>query len=343
MIVASGQAKGFVAAPELAGEAISRALERAGLQRAEFVLLLLTRDFARLLPETLRCAAGAAACLQISGGTASGLLTEEGWQIDQPGAAALVFSNLPKPPGSPREPLLSLSNQGRLALDWQSGQRRAGIVESQGETWNNARPCADARCTVPLPDLPVTALLSPGLLQLGEAMTVTAATGHELRELDGQTAIDSLRQALPGQWQDHTLLHRLHLLAANDSPATGILACNADGSLTVATPCAIGDKLRWAIRQPQAAAAEIREQLRGARAAGRNPAFALMFSCLGRGPLFYGNDDLDRLAFTANFPDAPLLGAYGTGQIFPLADGNRLFSNAVLTLLYEKNDVQSQP
>lgn len=343
MIVASGQAKGFVATPELAGEAVARALERASLRRAEFVLLLLTRDFTRLLPETLRCAASAAACLQISGCTASGLLTEEGWQIDQPGAAALVFSGLPKPPDKAGSPLLSLSNQGRLALDWQHGERRAGIIDSQGEVWINARPCADARCTVALPALSATALLSPGLRRLGETMTVTAAHGHELRELNGQPAIDSLRQSLPEEWRDQTLLHHLYLLAADAAPATGILALNADGSLTMAAPFAIGETVRWAMRQPTAASQEIHEQLHEARAAGSSPAFALMFSCLGRGPLFYGNDDLDRLAFTGIFPDVPLLGAYGTGQIFPLADANRLFSNAVLTLLYEKPNVQSQP
>jgi len=343
VIVASGQAKGFAATPELAGEAIAHALERAGLRRAEFVLLLLTRDFTRLLPETLRCAAGAAACLQISGCTASGLLTEEGWQIDQPGAAALVFSGLPKPPGKASAPLLSLSNQGRLALDWQHGEQRAGIIDSQGEAWINARPCADARCTVALPELSATALLSPGLQALGETMTVTAADGHELRELDGRAAIDSLRQTFPEGWRDQALLHRLHLLAADAAPATGILALNADGSLTMAAPFAVGETVRWAMRQAPAASREIQAQLGAARAAGKQPAFALMFSCLGRGPLFYGSDDLDRLAFTGNFPDVPLLGAYGTGQIFPLADGNRLFSNAVLTLLYEKTDVQSQP
>ncbi|WP_374328158.1 FIST C-terminal domain-containing protein [Azonexus sp.] len=343
MIVASGQAKAFVAAPELAAEAIAQALARAGLQRAEFVLLLLTHDFSRLLPETLRCAASAAACLQISGCTASGLFTEEGWQIDQPAAAALVFSGLSKPPTTTREPLLSLSNQGWLAMDWQYGRRRVGLIESQGEAWNNARPCTDTRCTVALPDLPAIPLLARGLLPLGETLTVSAASGHELREIDGRAASDSLRQALSEEWQAPALLHRLQLLTADDAPATGILACNADGSLTTAAPIATGATVRWAIRQAPAAGQEIRKQLREARTAARNPAFGLMFSCLGRGPLFYGNDDLDRRAFTENFPGLPLLGAYGTGQIFPLADGNRLFSNAVLTLLYENDDVQSQP
>jgi hypothetical protein len=65
----------------------------------------------------------------------------------------------------------------------------------------------------------------------------------------------------------------------------------------------------------------------------KRPDFALMFSCLGRGPLFYGNDDRDLLAFREIFPGVPLLGAYGSGQIAPAGDGNRLFQNTVVTLL----------
>jgi small ligand-binding sensory domain FIST len=64
-----------------------------------------------------------------------------------------------------------------------------------------------------------------------------------------------------------------------------------------------------------------------------------MFSCIGRGPLFYGNDDRDLVAFRDTFPDTPLLGAYGTGQIAPLAGQNRLFHNTALTLLFESAHV----
>ena len=72
--------------------------------------------------------------------------------------------------------------------------------------------------------------------------------------------------------------------------------------------------------------------LEGLSARCQNPACALMFSCIGRGPLFYGSDDRDLLAFREAFPETPLLGAYGTSQIFPHAGKNRLYHNAALTL-----------
>jgi small ligand-binding sensory domain FIST len=64
-----------------------------------------------------------------------------------------------------------------------------------------------------------------------------------------------------------------------------------------------------------------------------------MFSCIGRGPLFYGDDDRDLLAFRQQFPDTPLLGAYGSGQIAPAGAQNRLFHNSVITLLIEGTHV----
>ena len=92
-------------------------------------------------------------------------------------------------------------------------------------------------------------------------------------------------------------------------------------------------------RQPLAAEEDIRQALNAAVDRKNQPHFALMFSCIGRGPLFYGNEDRDLLAFRDIFPDTPLLGAYGTGQIAPLAGGNRLFQNTALTLLFESAHV----
>ena len=64
-----------------------------------------------------------------------------------------------------------------------------------------------------------------------------------------------------------------------------------------------------------------------------------MFSCIGRGPLFYGDDDRDLLAFRQRLPNTPLIGAYGSGQIAPANGRNRLFQNSVMTLLFENADV----
>jgi len=60
-----------------------------------------------------------------------------------------------------------------------------------------------------------------------------------------------------------------------------------------------------------------------------------MFSCIGRGPYFYGGEDRDLLVFTERFPGVPLLGLYGSGQIAP-SNGGRLLHNSVVTALFSE-------
>ena len=93
MKVASSLVSGLHPTPELAAEAVRNALQGAGLQRADSVLLFLTRDYVRHAQPAIVAAARAAGTLQVSGCTAFGLLTEQGWLLDQPGAAALVFAH----------------------------------------------------------------------------------------------------------------------------------------------------------------------------------------------------------------------------------------------------------
>ena len=67
------------------------------------------------------------------------------------------------------------------------------------------------------------------------------------------------------------------------------------------------------------------------------PEFALMFSCIGRGPFFYGGEDRDLLALRERFPGLPILGTYGSGQLAPfLSTGKRAtqqLHNTVVTAL----------
>ena len=61
-------------------------------------------------------------------------------------------------------------------------------------------------------------------------------------------------------------------------------------------------------------------------ATGGIPAFALMFSCLGRGPTFYGGADRDIDTLRAKCPDMPFIGFYGNGEIAPMYDRSQLYS-----------------
>ena len=332
--VASALVSGLHPGPDLAEQAVRQALESAGLERADNVLLFLTRDFARHAQPALVAAARAAGCLQVCGSTASGLLTGSGWLLDQPGAAALVFesdgSNEPA-----AAPTLSFTGHSTLPFEWQGSPPRAGLLESNAVTWSHGRitpnACAEAR----LPGMTGTLLRSAGLLLLGEARPIDFSQGYDIRRIDGISAADDLRRSLPAELRAQPPVHQLVALRQADEPAIAVLSINADGSVTVGEALADGEHIHWAMRHPASSEAEMRQLLQGAARPDKQPDFAIMLSCIGRGPLFYGNDDRDLLAFREQFPATPLIGAYGSGQIAPAGKRNRLFHNSVITLLFE--------
>ena len=338
MKVASSLASGPHPLPELAATAVRRALARAGLARADSVLLFLTRDFARHAQPALVAAARAAGSLQVGGCTAYGLLTEDGWLLDQSGAAALVVGET-EMAGAPGAPLLSFSGHGTLPWGWQSGAPRAGLLDSDAAAWAHGRLAEDSCAEARLPGLRARIACSTGLRLLGEPLTVDAASGYDLQRCGGLPAGASLQRHLPPELRQNPPLHRLVVVLDAGVPGIPILGLNGDGSLNLAAALTPGTRMHWAIRQPLAAEQDMRQALSVAVNPEKVPDFAVMFSCLGRGPLFYGNDDRDLLAFRERFPGVPLIGAYGSGQIAPAAGENRLFQNTVVTLLYESAHV----
>jgi hypothetical protein len=128
-------------------------------------------------------------------------------------------------------------------------------------------------------------------------LPIDQCRGYELGRAGGHSAIDSLRRALPPELRQNPPLHQIALLRHPDEPGIAILSVNGDGSLTLADNLEDDTAITWAIRQPLAAEQQMRASLTALAASHRQPAFALMFSCIGRGPLFYGSDDRDLLAF----------------------------------------------
>ncbi len=336
MKAASGLAVGRQALPELARDAVTMALAQAGLQRADSVLLFLTRDFARHAQPAVVAAARSAGCLAVAGSTASGVLTEQGWQFDQPAAAALVIGETSGPAGALR---LSFSGQRHLPADWQSAVQRAGLVDADAAVWSQGRLAESGSADLALPDVICRAACAVGLRQMGDAVVADLCQGYELRQVAGLPARDALLRALPAEWRERPPLHRIAIIRDAGEPAIAVLAIQPDGSLLLSETIPEGAALHWAVRQPLAAHQQMRECLAASSQDGGGPDFALLFSCIGRGPLFYGDDDLDLIAFRERFPGVPLLGAYGSGQIVALPGGNRLFHNAALTLLFESSHV----
>jgi small ligand-binding sensory domain FIST len=338
MKAATGLVTGHRPTPELAQEAVRMALSEAGLSRADNVILFLSRDFIRHAQPAVLAAARAAGCLSVHGCTASGLLTERGWQLDQPAAAALVFA-APDAKAGGDSPILSFSGHSRLPFDWQAGAPRAGLIDSDAVTWAHGRTTDNGCAEIRLPGLNARLARASGLRLLGDALAAEQCRGYELVRVGGHRAIDSLTRTLPPELRDQPPLHQIAVVRHPDEPGIAILSANGDGSLLLAEALNEGETIAWAIRQPLAAEQEMRTALNATVSPKNRPNFALMFSCIGRGPLFYGNDDRDLLAFREAFPDTPLLGAYGAGQIAPQAGRNRLFHNTALTLLFESAHV----
>lgn len=332
MKAASALATDREASPELARRAVEQALSAAGMERAEQVVLLLTRDFAHQAPAAVRAAARAAGSLQVFGATVSGLFTEQDIVLDQPGAAVLI---LDKTSALEEAPRISLSTHHPLPFDWRTGAPRIGLLDADAEIWNVGRKaengCAEIR-------LPGRVVLSTGLRAIGQRVTADHCSDYELRAAGGLPAAECLLRSLPAEMRAQPPLHRIALLREKAKMGVAILSINADASLTLTEPLQAGEHFFWATRHPLGAEQDMRDTLRTA-SSGRQPAAGLMFSCIGRGPLFYGEEDRDRRAFCELFPGVPLLGAYGSGQIAPCDGENRLHHHSVASLLIEENHV----
>lgn len=335
MKVASGIASGSYSAAALAEQAVGSALAAAGLGQAGMVLLFLTRDLAQQAPAALLAAARTAGSLQIFGSTASGLFTEHEVLLDQSGAAAMVIGHNRQEAPAPDTALLAFSGNSALPVDWQDSAPRVGLLDGDTRSWAHGRLLKQANADFRINARQVYQALSTGLRQLSAPLPVSDCATCELRQVDGQPAVTSLRRYLPPELRAVPLLHQLSILRQPDEPGIAILSANADGSLTLAEALNEGEDISWAIRQPLAAEQDMRQSLAAVADEIIAPDFALMFSCIGRGPLFYGGVDRDQQTFCEQFPGLPLLGLYGHGQIAATRGKNRLFHNSVVTLLIE--------
>lgn len=128
----------------------------------------------------------------------------------------------------------------------------------------------------------------------------------------------------------------LTLAAPNALDWNGLAANPNTGGVTVASEVAHGSHVFWALRQPQTAEYEMRSRIdRLSRDRLDAPQFALMIFYMGRGPAFYNGEDRDSVQFTRRFPETPLIGCCGNGEIAHLDGANRLLQHStVLALFY---------
>jgi len=356
--VATGLARGARAEPQLAALAVQRALERAGLTRANSVLLFLTPHFAPSPETTLRAAARAAGCLQVTGCTGAGVLTEDEWLLDVPGAAAMVFGDklrLGAADNDGDEPVISLCSPSGLGAEWlDTGAPRIGAVSGdlfgQGpfRVWSGTRVLDGGRVDTAVEGAHGVVQVSKGMRALTSPIVVAEVQGLDVLKLGNYPALNVLVQSLPQSvsGDDQLPLHMIVGGVTFGDPDTAIrdgryrlnhiVSANLrNQSVTFAVPLAAGERLFWAMRDALTAEREFRNTIDLAvRNLGHAPDFALLFPCMGRGPHFYGNRDRDLDLMKSRFPGLPVIGFYGNGEIAPLDGVNHLYQYSAVLGLY---------
>lgn len=367
MKAGSGLAQGRVADPALAEQAVSAAMERAGLSHPEAVLLYLSADFAHDPQPAIAAAARAADCLQVVGCTAAGVFTDADWVLDAPAAAALVLgdgaglraagkgeANGAGDTSPDAPPVLTLAAPNALDMQWiEAGGRRFGGVSGdatgQGpySVWSGGRGQPIGRCELELTGVAAEIGVSQGARPISKPVPIDRVEGHDIQALGGMAALANLVRDLPLSLRapekipTHLLMAGIPYGEPENALAEGrfhllpVVAVDADDqSVTVAGRLQPGLRLFWALRQPQAAQQDMNTMLsRLADGHPDTPAFALMFPCMGRGAYFYGGEDKDIQSLARRFPGMPFIGFYGNGEIAHLDGANRLIQYSVVLSL----------
>ncbi|OGI49591.1 MAG: hypothetical protein A3E57_02515 [Candidatus Muproteobacteria bacterium RIFCSPHIGHO2_12_FULL_60_33] len=362
---ASGLSHGHRALSEHAENAVKRALAKAGRERANAVLLFLTPEYAANPEPALRAAARAGGCLQVVGCTGAGILTEEEWLLDSPGAAALVLSGniqltiSPQTNRNDEDIVLSLCTPAGLTADWLDvPARRFGAVSGDifghgpFKVWSGARVAESEQVDAILTGVHGVLGASQGVRALTSPIEVAEVQGYDIKRLGNYPALSVLVQSLPPAVREMERVP-LHLIMGGvtiGDPETAIregryrlnhiVAANPnDQSITLSERPARGERIFWAMRDALVAERDMRACIsRSAQGLQGEPDFALLFPCMGRGPNFFGNRDRDLDALRSRFPGLPIIGMYGNGEIGPLDGANHLFQYSAVLGLFKADD-----
>lgn len=354
--VATALIRGVDPLPELAATAVSLAVERAQLAHPHSVLLFLTSEFVHSAHGALAAASRAANCLNVWGCTAPGVLTEQDWSIDQPAACAMVIGEgiALGQPGDGAAAHLSLAVPNAATPIWLAAPgKRFGLISTDagaqhpGRVWGHGANLAEGRASASFTGAKTKVGVARGIRALSEPQAVEAADGYDVQRIGNQFALNSLLRALPPDLREAERLPFNQLFVGevsevgDEAIARGrfrvlpLISVNHDDrSVTLGHRVKKGTWLFWGMRSPIAT----EEDMRGtvdllATGVGTSPDFGVMFSCMGRGPYFYGGEDRDLDIVRSRYPAMPLIGAYGAGQIAPLHDGNALIQNSALLAL----------
>lgn len=356
--IATGLAYGRTPEPELAAQAVKQAMKKSGIKIPSAVLLFLSSEFASDPESAVKAAAKAASCTQIIGCSATGIFTEDDWILDSPAAAAMVFSdsatlNVIKETID-QNLVMTLAAPNAMNSTWLSkpGLRFGGIsgdAIGQGpfSVWENGKGASLGYCEVEFQNAKIAVAASHGVKILSSPQIISQADNYDLISVNHIDAATQLKQAWHNYHKEKELpLHQIVTIYADNEAALNegnynvatIISINEPhGSITLSKRLQTNDYMAWAVRDVNTAQIDI---VKTATKLGQqleaDPTFALLFSCLGRGPSFYDGSDQDLALLKTLFPSMPIIGFYGNGEIAPIAGKSEMLQySAVLGLFSE--------
>ncbi len=363
--VATGSSYGASPDDEHAYLAVEQALKKMDDESIGSVLLFLTSAYAHAPQKAIKNAAKAAGTPQIFGCCSLHLLTEQEWLMDVEGAVAMVFPrDIALQPLTVMQRLniapscvltLSSPNASTIAVN-STSHRQIGAISSDEyghgpySVWQSGRVEEHEFSLSAFPDnLETHIIVANSIKRLSNNQRINLTNSHSLLQVNERRALDSLPIELQktAQQQPYNLLCAISENSDIKSLESGhfklhhvVSANNNTGEIQLSGRPKSGRHLFWAVRDPQEAEQSIRRQVTELQETLTNqPLFGLMFPNIGRGPEFFDGSDKDLDCFQAAFPDTPLIGFYGNGEITPGVSNKGLIRrySTVLAVYCDKN------
>ena len=345
--IATGSSYGALVKDQHARQAVLNALKKMPACTVGSVLLFLSSGYAHNPQNALKEAARAAGTPQIFGCCAMGLLTDEDWLLDVEGAVAMVF---------PRESALqslAVAEQNGFSPDWiltlaspnaaniainAVNQPQFGALASDEfghgpfSLWQSGRIVErEYSHTTLTSSCEHSIYKAESVRRISPIMRIDAAGDGYLVKIDDQTASENLLTHLPENLHAIGLQQPFNIIAAiseNDECASienghyklrHVVAIDQHSKRVQLSGSANkGRHMFWAMRDEQRARQVMHSQLLQAKQTLKNePRFAMMFPNLSRGAEFYNGRDQDFELFKQVFPELPMIGFYGHGEIAP--------------------------
>lgn len=321
--------------PELVADALRAALEKAGADHANSVLLFLTPHFTSKILAVLQAATRVSRCLQVSGSIVSSLLTDEACSQGRPACAALVFSGEHAFRTS-SGPLCEvwLGHTPPYKLDSLFG----ALISPQGgpafPAWRSGRLSPTQQVCVNFPGMQSDGFLSQGAQALTAPLPVSEHYGQDLVALGSQRALPMLARELPVEWRalPDIPINRLAAGLVEDNPEDAIpqgryrllpiLGTNAvTQTVTLSETPPPHSWIFWAQMQPDHAERNFRHQLIHLQERSFDPLFAIVVSTRLRGLSLPDQENRDLTLLRKTYPRMPFIGIQADTVLNPADDG----------------------